>query len=203
MKRKIGVLGGAFNPPHQGHLLLAEKAKKILRLDKIIFIPYGKPPLKKEGLAPKKARFEMVKLLIEGKRDFEIEDYEVKKRGPAFTLETIKYLKKKHKGAKIFWIIGEDSFREILEEKWKGKLRVLDLAKFVVFSRKNHPFSLASLPKKFEKNLKKAKRKIIFLEGNLPISSSEIRKMIKEGKKVERFLPKKILEYIREKNLYV
>lgn len=202
MQEKIGVLGGAFNPPHKGHLILAKKAKEILNLNKIIFIPYGKAPLKKKNLAPAKARFEMTKLLIEGKKDFEIEDYEIKKKGPAFTIETIKYLKKKYKNSQIFWIIGEDSLREIIEGKWKGGLKVLNLAKFVVFSRKNHPFSLKNLPSQFEKNLKKAKRKVIFLETKIPISSSQIREKIKNKENVSRFLPKKVLEYILNRGLY-
>lgn len=203
MKIKIGVLGGAFNPPHFGHLILAKRAKKILNLDKVIFIPYGKAPLKKQELAPKKDRFEMTKLLIEKERNFEIDDFEIKKRGKAFTIETINYLKKKYKNSEIFWIIGEDSLREIVEGKWKGKLKVLDLAKFVVFTRKNHPFSLKNLPKKFKRNLEKAKKKVIFVESKIPISSSEIREKIKKGEEVKKFLPKSVLNYIIKKGLYV
>lgn len=203
MARKIGVLGGAFNPPHLGHLILAKKAKKALGLEKIIFIPYGKAPLKKRNLAPAKERFKMTQLLIEGKKDFEIEDYEIKKKTPAFTIETIRYLKRKYKNPQIFWIIGEDSLREIIERKWKGGLKILDLAKFVVFSRKNHPFSLSNLPKRFEKKLKKVKEKVIFLKAEVPISSSQIREKIKKGEKVECFLPKKVLDYIKKRGLYV
>lgn len=203
MTRKIGILGGAFNPPHLGHLALAKKAKKALNLDKVIFIPYGKAPLKKENLAPAKDRLKMTKLLIEREKKIEVENYEIKKKKPAFTIDTIYFLKKKYKGAKIFWIIGEDSFREIIEGKWKGGLKVLDLAKFIVFSRKNHPFSLKNLPRKFQKTLKEAKKKVIFLKAQIPISSSAIREKIKRNEKVEKFLPKKVLEYIRNKGLYV
>ncbi|MBC7073948.1 nicotinate (nicotinamide) nucleotide adenylyltransferase [Candidatus Parcubacteria bacterium] len=202
MAKKIGILGGAFNPPTFAHLKIAEKAKKILKLDKIIFIPYGKAPRKKKDLALAKDRFEMTKLLIEGKRGFEIEDYEIKKKGPAFTIETINYLKRKYKGAEIFWIIGEDSFREMIEGKWKGGLKVLDLARFVVFQRKNHPFSLENLPKKFKKREKVAKEKVIFIKTNIPISSSEIREKIKKKEKIDKFLPKKVKEYIEKKGLY-
>lgn len=204
MSKKIGVLGGAFNPPHLGHLKIAKIALKKLKLDKVIFIPTGIPPLKKESdLAPKKDRLKMTALLIEGNPKFEISDYEIKKKKKSFTLETIKYLKKKEKGAKIFWIIGEDSFREIIEEKWKGGLKVLDLAKFVVFERGNHQFSLRNLPKKFEKNKKIALKKVIFIKKRIPISATKIREKLKKGQNVEKFLPKKVLDYILRKKLYV
>lgn len=204
MSKKIGVLGGAFNPPHLGHLKIAKIALKKLKLDKVIFVPTGIPPLKKESdLAPKKDRLKMTTLLIEGYPKFEISDYEIKKKKKSFTLETIKYLKRKEKGAKIFWIVGEDSFREIIEEKWKGGLKVLDLAKFVVFERKDHKFSLKNLPKKFEKNKKIALKKVIFIKKRIPISATKIREKLKKGQSVEKFLPKKVLDYILKKKLYV
>ncbi len=200
---KIGVLGGAFNPPHLGHLKIAETAKKILKLDEIIFIPSGIPPLKKEGLAKPEDRFKMVSLLIEGKKDFKVLDYEIKKKKRSFTIETISYLKRKFKKCKIFWIIGEDSFREIIQEKWKGGLKVLDLAKFVVFTRPGHQFCLKKLPKKFEKNKEIALKKVILIKKNIPISATKIREKIKKGESVKKFLPKKVLDYIKERGLYV
>lgn len=203
--KKIGILGGAFNPPHKGHLILANKVLKKLNLDRIIFIPAGIPALKKRDLAGAKARYEMTKLLIEGKPKFSILDYEMKKakRGKkAYTIETIEYLKRKFKKAKIFWIIGEDSLREIIEEKWKGKLKVLDEAKFVVATRPHHKFILKELPKKFEENKKEALKKIIKIRFSLPISATEIREKIKKGENVKSYLPKRVLDYIKKEKLY-
>lgn len=202
MLRKIGILGGAFNPPHFGHLILAKKAKKKLKLDKVFFIPYNLPPLKKENLAKAKERYEMTKMLIEKEKDFEILDYEIKKEKPAFTIETISYLKKKFKKAQFFWIIGEDSLKEIIEGKWKGGMKVLDLAKFVVFSRIKKP-SLKEIPKFLEKRKKEALSKVIFFKAKIPISSFEIREKLKKKENISQFLPKKILNYIKEKKLYV
>jgi nicotinate-nucleotide adenylyltransferase len=203
---RIGILGGAFNPPHKGHLILANKALKKLNLDRIIFIPAGIPPLKKRDLAKAEARYEMTKLLIKRKPKFSLLDYEIKKakKGEkAYTIETIRYLKRKFKNCKIFWIVGEDSLREIIEEKWKGKLKVLNEAQFVVVSRPHHKFILKGLSKKFEKNKKEALKKVIKIKLNIPISATEIREKIKKGEKVNKFLPKKVLKYIREKKLYV
>ena len=201
--KKIGILGGAFNPPHLGHLKIAETAFKKLNLDKIIFIPSGIPPLKKSGLVPAKDRLKMTSLLIERKPRFEVLDYEVKKRGKSYTSDTIKYLKRKYKNSKIFWIIGEDSLREISEEKWKGKLKILELAKFVAFTRPNHEFILKCLPKKFEKNKEIALKKVILMKKEIPVSATKIREKIRKGQSVEKFLPKKIVKYIKEKKLYV
>lgn len=206
MKRKtskIGILGGTFNPPHLGHLILAELALKKLNLEKVIFLPSGIPPLKKDNLAPAKDRFLMTKFLIEKKPHFEISDYEIKKKKKSFTIDTIKFFKRKFKNYQLFWLIGEDSLREIVEGKWKGNLEVLDLAQFVVFTRPNHQFNLKKLPKKFKKRAEKVLKKIIKMNLNLPISATEIRRGIKRGKKIDSFLPKKVLNYIKEKKLYV
>lgn len=206
MKKKIGILGGAFNPPHYGHLILADKVLKKLRLDKFFLIPSGFPPLEKRGLAPAKDRLEMTKLMAKKYPNFSVLDYEVKKakkRKKSYTIETIKYLKKKFKNSEIFWIIGEDSFREIIEGKWKGGLEILDKAKFVVITRPYHHFNLKKINPKFKNAANLALKKVILIKLNIPISATEIRKKIKKGESVNKILPKKVLKYIEEKGLYM
>jgi len=199
---KIGILGGAFNPPHFGHLILAETAFKKLNLKKIIFLPSGIPPLRREKLAPTKDRFLMTKFLIKGKSHFEVSDYEIKKKKKCFTIETIKFFRKKMKKSQIFWLIGEDSLREIIEGKWKGGLKVLDLAQFIVFTRPSYKFNLEKFPKRFKERTKKAFKKIIKINLKIPISATEIRERIKKRKKINSLLPKKVLNYIKEKKIY-
>ena len=199
---KIGILGGAFNPPHLGHLILAKTALKKLNLEKVIFLPSGIPPLKTNNLAPVKDRFLMTKFLIGKKPHFEVSDYEIKKKKKSFTIETLKFFKKNYKNKKIYWLIGEDSLREIIEGKWKRGLQVLNLAKFVVFTRPNHRFNLKELPKKFRKRAKEVLKQVIKINLKIPISATEIRKRIKKGEKIDYFLPKKVLNYIKEKKLY-
>lgn len=200
--KRIGILGGAFNPPHLGLIKIAKIALKKLKLDKIIFIPSGIPALKKEDLAKAKDRLKMTSLLIREEPKFEISDYEIKKKKKSYTIDTIKYLKRKYKNSKIFWIIGEDSFREIIEGKWKGGLKILDLAKFVVFKRPNHKFNLKNLPKRFEENKKIALKKIIEIKMEIPISATKIREKIKKGQNVKPYLKEEVLEFIKKKNLY-
>lgn len=202
MEKKIGILGGAFNPPHKGHLTLAKRALEKFNLDKIIFVPAGIPPLKKKGLAPAKERLEMVKILVKGKRKFTFSDYEIKKAKISYTIESLNYFKRKFPQAKIFWIIGEDCLKEIIEGKWKGGLRILDLAKFVVASRPGYKIKLNDLPPKLKERAKKALLKVERIKLKVPISGTEIRKRIKKGKDVTPLLPKGVLDYIKKKNLY-
>jgi len=205
--KKIGILGGAFNPPHLGHLILAKRALKAARLQKIIFMPCGIPPLRKSNLAETKDRLAMVKILIKDNPLFKISDYEIKKgeKGKkSYTYETIKYLKKKYPDYQIYWILGEDSFREMIEGKWKyDGLKMLAEAHFLVADRKKHPFNLKTLPKKFKEKSKKFLKKVIRLNLNVPVSATQIRKEIKKGKKRNKFLPPEIFAYIKEKRLYI
>ena len=199
---KIGILGGALNPPHFGHLILAETALKKLNLEKIIFLPSGVPPLKKEKMPSAKDRFLMTKLLIERRPYFEVSDYEIRKKKKCFTIETLKFFRKKLRNCQIFWLIGEDSLREIIEGKWKGDLKILDLAQFIVFTRSWHQFNLKKLPKKFKEKSKKAFKKIIKVNLNIPISATKIRERIRKGKNLTSLVPEKVLKYIKEKKLY-
>ncbi len=199
---RIGVLGGAFNPPHKGHLLIAEEVLKKIKLDKIFFIPAGVPALIKEDLAPAKDRLEMTKLLIKKEPRFSVLGYEIRKKKKAYTSETLRYLKNKFKGAKIFWLIGEDSFREIIEGKWEKSSGIFDEAKFIVISRPFHAFNLKTLPKKFKRNFEKASKKVIFFKLTLPVSATKIREKIKRGEKMSNYLTKDVFNYIKRKKLY-
>lgn len=199
---KIGVLGGAFNPPHKGHLLLAKKISKKFGLTRFFLIPTGVPTLEKPGLAGAKERLAMTKILVKNEPDFSVLDYEVKKKGGSYTSETIDYLKRKFKGAEIFWLIGEDSFREIIEGRWEKSSGIFDKAKFVVVSRPHHPYNLKNLPDKFKRKTEQALKKVEFVKFVVPFSATQIREKLEKGEKVENYLTKEIINYIKEKKLY-
>lgn len=206
IQAKLGFLGGAFNPPHLGHLIIARKVFKKLKLDKIFFIPAGLPPLKKKNLASAADRLEMTKLLIKKKPNFFILDYEIKKAKQgkkAYTIETLNYLQKKFKNFKLFWIVGEDSLREIIEGKWRGGLKVLDLAQFVAITRPCHPFNLKKIKPEFRERAKKVLEKVIMINLDIPISATEIRERIRKEKEVKKFLTPEVLDYIKVKKLYI
>jgi len=192
---KIGVLGGTFNPPHFGHLIIAKKAVKILDLKRLLLMVAGKPSLKTKDLAPIKDRLIMTKILAKYDPKFEVSKIEIaraKKGKKSYTIETIKELKKRYPRHEIYWIIGEDSLKEILEGKWKGGLKIFNQARFVIITRPGYKIEIS----------KKIREKIKIVKLKIPISSTEIRKRIKDNKDIKKLVPPKIFNYIRKRKLY-
>lgn len=198
--KKYGIMGGTFNPIHLAHLYIAYEAKEQLNLDKVIFIPTGNPPHKKNnGIIDAEYRYNMVKKAIEGYEDFIISDYEVNKNGYSYTYETLKYLKNKYYDTEIFFISGGDSLMDI--EKWREPEQVLKNCTFVAFNRGVYTKEILSEQKK--KLEDKYKCKITLLDVvDIDISSSIIRKRIQDGKRVDFFLSKEVKDYIEENALY-
>lgn len=194
---KVGFIGGSFNPIHNGHIQLALAAKKELDLDKVLFIPNSKNPIKEnKSKVTCQDRVEMVKAAIEGYPSFEIDTYETDKKGTSYTIDTVKYLKSKYKD--LFFIGGADLIFEL--HKWKSYDELLKEVCFVIANRA--PYMSDELYKKvlyynekYDVNIKILKNfKLINL------SSSEIRKNILENKSLK--IPKKVAQYIIENNLY-
>ena len=196
--KKIGILGGTFNPIHLAHLYIAYEAKSQLNLDKVIFIPAGSPPHKKnQNIVEASLRYEMVNEAIKSYEDFEISDYEVHKKGFSYTFETLRNFK--NKDNELYFITGADCLMDI--EKWKNPEEIFKLSKFVVFNRPG--YNKDKLETQKIKIEDKFNTKITFLDIiNLEISSSMIRERISEGKRVDFFLSKEVLNFIKENKLY-
>lgn len=195
---KIGIIGGTFNPIHLAHLYIAYEAKCQLNLDKIIFIPTGSPPHKKDmEILEASLRYNMVYEAIKNYEDFEISDYEIEKKGLSYTFETLEHFK--NDDNELYFITGADCLMDI--EKWKYPEKIFRLCNFVVFNRAG--YSKKNLRIQKEKIQQKFNTNIIFLDIiDLEISSSIIRNRIKEGKRIDFFMPKEVLEYIITNNLY-
>lgn len=198
--KRYGMMGGTFNPIHLAHLYIAYEAKEVLELDKVIFMVAGNPPHKKESpVIDSKYRNDMVKKAIEGYEGFEISDYEIKKQGYSYTYETLKYLKGDEEDIEVFFIAGADSLMDI--EKWKNPELVLSNCTFVAFNRGE--YTKEALERQKKKLQDKYNSNIILLDiSNLDISSSMIRERIIRGKRVDFFMPDKVMEYIEQNNLY-
>ncbi|MGG7056711.1 nicotinate-nucleotide adenylyltransferase [Clostridium nigeriense] len=196
--KKIGILGGTFNPIHLAHLYIAYEAKSQLNLDKVIFIPAGNPPHKKDKkIIEASLRYNMVCEAIKNYEDFEISKYEVEKEGYSYTFETLKQFKAKDN--ELYFITGADCLMDI--EEWKSPEEIFKLSKFVVFNRAGYNKKNLRIQK--DKIEKKFNTTINFLDIiDLEISSSMIRKRINEGKRVDFFLPKEVLSYIEKNNIY-
>lgn len=195
---KIGVIGGTFNPIHLAHLYIAYEAKHQLDLDKIIFMPAGSPPHKRNSnVLGASLRYNMVKEAIEGYEDFTISDYEIRKQGYSYTFETLEHLK--NDDNKLYFITGADCLLDI--EKWKCPERIFKASDLVVFSRGGYQKEKLLLQK--DKIDKKYNTNVNFLDiMDLEISSSIIRERIKDGKRVDFFLPESVLNFIEDNNLY-
>ncbi len=198
--KRYGMMGGTFNPIHLAHLYIAYEAKETLNLDKVIFMVAGNPPHKKESSAiDSNYRYDMVKIAIRDYSDFEISDYEIQKKGYSYTYETLKYLKGDEGDVEVFFIAGADSLMDI--EKWKNPELVLSNCTFVAFNRGE--YNKETLEEQKKKLQDKYNSNIILLDiSNLDISSSMIRERIIKGKRVDFFIPEKVMKYIEQNKLY-
>lgn len=186
---KIGILGGSFDPPHIGQYLVIKQVLEVRKdLDKILIVPAYKHQWKSAG-ASVKDRLEMAKSLIQEKA--EISEIEIKRKGINYTIDTIKEIKKKTK-AEILWIIGSDIIYEF--NRWKKTDQLTSFATFLVFPR--DPYHL---PQKMPKGFELITNHSLITTN---ISSTKIRKRIKEGKSIKHLVPEEVEEYIIQKKLY-
>ncbi|MFH1783080.1 MAG: nicotinate-nucleotide adenylyltransferase [Candidatus Omnitrophota bacterium] len=186
---KIGVLGGTFDPVHNGHLYLAKKVLKKLSLDKIIFIPTYIPPHKKgSSVTSARHRYNMLKFALKGNKKFSVSCIELNRKGKSYSIDTIRQLRKKYKNAELYFITGSDSLKVL--KIWKALGKMLKLCTFIIVKRPGH--SLKGLPKGFIALDIKAK----------DISSTELRKRFKKTLSIAKFVPKSVRSYITNNSLY-
>lgn len=199
-KKKIGLMGGTFNPIHIGHLVIAEEIRNSLNLDKVIFIPTGNPPHKdNKGLISAKHRYIMTLLATSSNPCFDVSDIEVKKSSTSYSVDTIKEFKKKYPNSELYFITGADAILEI--ETWKNTKELLGLCKFIAATRPG--YKIKELKKGIKKLENKYNQKISYVSvAPLDISSTYIRKRIKAKKTVKYILPDAIIQYIKKNNLY-
>jgi len=130
----VGILGGKFNPPHVGHLIVAERVRDELGLGKILFIPSAISPHKQHlELIDPALRMEMVRLAVLGQTFFEPSDFEVSRGGVSFTVDTLEQLKQVYSGDSLYLLVGMDNLAEF--HTWKSPEKVVNLASVVVMTR--------------------------------------------------------------------
>ncbi|OGI20457.1 MAG: nicotinate (nicotinamide) nucleotide adenylyltransferase [Candidatus Melainabacteria bacterium RIFCSPHIGHO2_02_FULL_34_12] len=167
---RIGLFGGTFNPIHNGHLQMADKALKEYKLSKVYFIPCGIPPHKKiKDLLPAKLRYKLVKDAIKGKKYFKVLDIEVKKKKPCYTIDTVKTLVGTSRDwSLLYFLIGQDEFENL--KTWNKPNELAKLVTFLVLPR-----SLKKIKPPKIKNLQWSPVHTKLID----ISSTEIRRNIK------------------------
>ena len=191
---KIAILGGTFDPPHLGHLILAETVLKELNYDKVLFIPSKIPPHKNiSGEVSNEDRLNMLKLSIEDDKRFSFDDYELKSEGISYSIKTLNYLYQNYNiDGKIALIIGADLIKNF--HKWKEPEKISELANIVAVNREEND----NLDKE---NIEKYNIKII-IAPRIDISSTLIRERIKKNKAFRYFLNNKVYNYIISNKLY-
>ncbi len=188
---KEGIFGGTFDPPHIGHLIAAESARRALELDRIRFIPAAVPPHKRgrTDITPAPVRLEMVKRAVAGNPGFLVDDQELKRKGPSYTVDTIQQLCTEFPSTEFTLLIGMDNLADF--PAWKEPERIRSLAKVVVLSRpavekpprKREGFRLVTIPL-------------------IEVSSSSIRQMVRQGRSIRYLVPERVVEVIVRERLY-
>ena len=198
--KKIGILGGTFNPIHYGHLLLAESARDRLHLDKIIFMPTGSNPYKFDVEDINSIhRYNMTKLAIADNPYFEISKMELEREGFTYTIDTLEELEGIYNHRDYYFISGADIIFEI--HHWKDAEKVLKRLKIVTTFRPGFDDErLIKKIKELENDYSAQITNLATLE--IDISSSEIRSRVKEGFSIKYLLPEPVLEYIYKNRLY-
>ena len=193
---RTGIMGGTFNPVHNAHLLIAELAREEFKLDRIIFMTGGNPPHKEGAISPQH-RFNMTHISIEGNEHFIDDDFEINRSEKSYTVNTLEYLKEKYPDDELFFIIGEDSLEDL--PKWYEPEKILEMCSLLVFPRKSHETLLGTLN---EMQAKYGDKIFPISAPIIEMSSTDIRNRIGDSKTVKYMVPDKVLDYIKQHNLY-
>lgn len=195
---EIGLMGGSFNPIHCGHVALARAALGSGRVERVLFLPTGNPPHKKEGLADKFDRLRMVELAVEHEAGMAVCREEIDRDGVIYTVDTLAALKRKMPDCTLTYLIGADTLRAL--GTWRRVETVIERCKFLVMMREGETreevIRLAGL-------WTQRGAQIDFLDARkMDISSTQIREQIQKGLPFERLVPQAVADYIHEHGLY-
>ena len=185
--KKVGILGGTFNPPHIGHLMMANEALHALKLDEVRFMPNNIPPHKETSGVSNEQRLQMVKFAIEGNSAFVVEPFEMLEGGISYTYETMKKMTIREPQCQFYFIIGGDSVASL--HTWYEIDKLVDLVQLVGVRRpcleatSVYPVQMIDAPE-------------------IDLSSSLIRNRFANSKTVKYLLPQSVEAYIREEGLY-
>jgi nicotinate-nucleotide adenylyltransferase len=195
---RLGILGGAFNPPHIGHLVCAQEAVLQLELERLLLVPMGTAPHREIEQDPgAEARLEMCELAIDDDERFEVSRVEVDREGPSYTLDTLRGLREEASDDELFLVLGGDQAASL--PKWHEPEEVLRLATVAVVQRTG--FHREQIAVKVA-SLKGAAAVRFFDMPRIDVSSSLVRRRIGESKPVRYLVPGKVIGYVEENGLY-
>ncbi|NLC65563.1 MAG: nicotinate (nicotinamide) nucleotide adenylyltransferase [Clostridium sp.] len=195
---KIGILGGTFNPVHNGHMYMAYESIDRLNLDKVYFLPNYIPPHKLSKDRNFKDSIDMIKLVINDNDKFYLSCYEIEKKEISYTYETVQHFREIYPDDELYFLIGEDSYVEF--STWKRPETILDCVTLVIFERKFYNDDKRKKAHEFIKSF--GKKEIILDSLTLEISSKDIRKRVKNEKNISFLVPEPVNRYIIDNELY-
>lgn len=196
--KRVGILGGTFDPVHCGHMIIARAALEQFSLDRVLIMTGGNPPHKMDRrITPAAARHEMVKLAAENEKGIEPFDFELNRNEPTYTVNTLRELKRKYPDTEFFFIIGEDSLLDL--PKWYKPREIMELCRILVYPRGSRG-SLAELVQLRRREF--GDRFMILDSPVIGISSTYLRERISMGRSIRYFVPDRVLAYIEENKVY-
>jgi nicotinate-nucleotide adenylyltransferase len=197
MMERLGILGGTFDPIHYGHLALAEEARVVAGLSRILFIPAARQPHKAHGhAATPQQRLDMVRIATAGNPSFLVSSIEIERAGPSYTVDTLEQLNATMQG-EFFFILGIDVLADL--PRWRAAERVVALARMIAVGRPGATLDtdalLAALPG--------LRERLTMIDGpGMALSSSSVRRRIAEGLPIRYLTPDPVTEYIAVHGLY-
>lgn len=194
----IGIMGGTFDPIHYGHLIIAEESRREFRLDKVIFVPAGEPPHKKDyTVSSAEHRYALTIIATASHPDFVCSRMEIERPGPSYSIDTIRQIKETYpQGTKVYFITGADAMAEILT--WHEHDKLKSICKFIAATRPG--YNLAELKDRLPPDYLD---QIIFLEvPGVHISSTELRARVAAGNPIKYMVPEAVEIYIEKHGLY-
>jgi len=184
--KKIAIYGGTFDPVHHAHLILARDALETLGVDEVIFVPAAISPLKKAApIASSESRLAMLRAAVKGESRFSVEDCELRRPPPSYTIDTVEELRGRNSDAAIYCLIGEDNVARLT--KWHRFAELEKMVRFIVLDRTGQPPS-HSYP---------------VIERKIDIAATEIRKRVASGRSIRYLVPPAVEEIIRRQKLYL
>ena len=198
MSKLVGIMGGTFNPIHNGHIAIAEIVRRELRLDEVRFIPTGDPPHKQVHL-PAKYRLAMVKLAIADKPGFTVSDVEIRRAGTSYTYQTLEEINRREPEAELVFSVGGDMLRDL--GHWRNPGEILSRAALAAVQR---PGADMDAVRGAAERLRREYGATVHLmrECGPKISSTQIRALVREGMDIGALVPPEVENYIRANKLY-
>lgn len=192
--RRLGIFGGTFDPPHAGHLALAEWAREELKLDRVLFVPSGTPPHKAAARASVSHRVAMTRLAVRGNPAFAVSTIEARRKGPSYTADTIASLAKEHPGARLWLLMGADMYATF--DRWVRPDEIAALAAIAVALRPGAKAPRAS------RAASRGRGTHRLSNPALELSSSAVRARARAGRSLRYLVPDPVARYVARHRLY-